>query len=72
MYQPIYTDLKNDPRAGKKRQKSTERRKTHTHMHTQTNRHIHTYTCLTHMSQEFCVGKNLMKNNNAKTLQFHH
>ena len=56
MYQPIYTDLKNDPRAGKKRQKSTERRKTHT----QICRNI--YTCLTRMSQEFCVGKNLMKN----------
>ena len=43
----------------------------HTHTHKHTNRHIHTYTCLTHMSQEFCVGKNLMKNYAKKNLQFH-
>ena len=43
MYQPIYTDLKNDPRAGKKRQKSTERRKTHTHTYTHKQTDIYTH-----------------------------
>ena len=50
MYQPIYTDLKNDPRAGKKKQKSTERRKTHTHTNMQ--KYIHMLD--THVSRVLC------------------